>query len=840
MANFAKLQSLFEQACELPRAEQEAFVDAACADDAELHAELTALLASDEQVKDHTARKAVGDIAALLNEGRPDALVGAQVGRYTLVSLIGAGGMGSVYLAERHDGVVQQRVAIKFLGRDLLGDGFRQRFEIEREILAKLDHPSITRLIDAEQLPDGTPYYVMDYVEGQPITRYAFDNQLDVNARLDLFVEVAKAVSHAHQALIVHRDIKPGNILVDTQGAPHLLDFGIAKPLAQLGAQTVSMTVTGQRFFSPQHAAPEQLLGGNITVGCDVYGLGCLLYELLSGEPAIPLTGLTASEAEKQILHQLPQAPSQRVVQGEKNDERASGFGASNVKAWSKSIKGELDSIVLTCLRKLPHERYRSVDDLIADVQAYRAGMPISASGGHGWYRTKKFIARHRWAVTAATLTAIALISSSVVTALQSREAKTQRDAAQTALAQAEQQRDRAQHVTQFLIDAFAAANPGGELGKSVTAREILEHGAKKLETELEGQPGLRAALFATISEAQSALSITEGALRTATLAVEALPSDGSADCFAPFAALVRVLTATREISQAEAAVPQMAECVVNPRQRLISANLQSSLMSRAGKAVERLELVKEELAHLRQFESELPRAEWLDLQLALASAQSELGNYEEGLRISGEVLESIRRKPTADRRSLIEALQGMAIVNKRLERWDDAQAYAVEAVTVAEDIFGRTSHYFLKTKMTLANIYADSKKGDFVVDFYEELLGDAERVLGSGTQSLTFKYNYATVLWENARKTQAVRVLGEVVSTAEKTFEKESRALFRYRAVLAKYQHELGECNRAASLAEIAIEDYSVDEHAERYAIFTDLRNKLKTNGFVCPLGEG
>ncbi|MCB1635572.1 MAG: serine/threonine protein kinase [Xanthomonadales bacterium] len=448
----------------------------------------------------------------------------------------------------------------------------------------------MTRLIDAEQLADGTPYYVMDYVEGLPLTRYVREQQLSLRDRVQLLIEVAKAVAYAHQALIVHRDLKPGNILVDTQGQPHLLDFGIAKPLAgQLAGQAVSQTITGQRFFSPQHAAPEQLLGDAITVGCDIYGLGTLLYEVLSGQPAIELKGLSAAEAETKILHELPETPSQRLA-------RREGEG-DPPREWSRQLKGELDAIVLTCLRKAPGERYRSVDDLIADLQAWLDGKPVQARGGHGWYRTRKFIGRHRWSVGAATAAAIALLASSVITYLQSIEAKAQRDAAEAALADAQQQRDRAQHVTQFLIDAFAAANPGGELGKDVKARDILERSATQLETELSDQPKLKAQLLATIAEAQLSLSLVPEALKNTRLAVVFGNESGDEDaCFVWQKSLARAHLAERKLDDTLLALDNLSRCARNGDEELEYALLRCRYLNARGGGPELLDYASRSL----------------------------------------------------------------------------------------------------------------------------------------------------------------------------------------------------------------------------------------------------
>lgn len=817
MSELARLQQLFERVADLDPAARAAVLDAECGDDSALRAKLESLLASDQALAGHTARKAVEQLDGLLLGGEPESLVGATVGRYTLIRPLGAGGMGAVYLAERSDGVVQQRVAIKFLARDLLAEGFRERFAIERQVLAQLDHPAITRLIDADQLADGTPYYVMEYVEGQPLMRYVREQRLDLRARIGLLIEVARAVAHAHQALIVHRDLKPGNILVDAQGQPRLLDFGIAKPLAgQLAGQAVSQTITGQRFFSPQHAAPEQLLGEAITVGCDVYGLGTLLYEMLAGQPAIDLKGLSAAEAETKILHQLPEAPSQRLA-------RRDGEG-DPPRAWSGQLKGELDAITLTCLRKAPGERYRSVDDLIDDLQAWLEGRPVQARGGHRWYRARKFIGRHRWAVGAATAAAIALLTSSVITWQQSIEAKAQRDAARVALADAEQQRDRAQRVTGFLIDAFAAANPGGELGKDVKARDILERSARQLETDLGDQPELKAQLLATIAEGQRALGLAQDSAATASRAV-ALVADqgGEAERLARLA-LAAAEIAARDIPAARLQLDRVRALSSSPAQNASLLLAEQDLMRRLGdydRSESLYRAFREDFAtRLGEVEPALLRR----IDINHVGTLQMLKRREEALALAEATCQSLQ-VATAELQIRCELARLSAL--RVLERFELALPLSAELVERTRALYGPSHGMYAAALTSHANVLSALGRVDETLPLRREiiaidqLLNGAESITG-----LTQIYNLAHALTRVGQLQEGLALLQTISERARRELPDESPSFQFYALAHARALIDAGQSPRAIEVLDAAIADG--ERHIEA-SVMADYVGRLK-----------
>jgi serine/threonine protein kinase/tetratricopeptide (TPR) repeat protein len=410
----ARVIELFEALVDLPPAQQQALLSQACADDPELLAELRGLLAADQRVGAMTARPIADELATMLLAAAPESSFSRlRVGAFEVREELGHGGMGVVYRAERVNGSVEQQVAIKFVRRELLNSEMRARFAFERQTLAAMDHPNIARLIDAAELDDGSPYYVMEYVQGLPITEYCERERLGLRERVALFRTVCDAVAYAHRNLVVHRDLKPGNVLVNANGVPKLLDFGIAKLLLADGVpDAAEQTATGQRYFSPLYAAPEQLLGQPISVGCDVYALGLLLCECLTGARAFDFANLSPGHIER-LITSVPPAPPSQI---------AARQGAP--QPVQRQLRGDLDGIVLRCLRKSVHERYDSVEQLAADLDNYLQGRPVQARGGHVWYRTRKFVRRNWVPVSTGSVAVLALIGGVVAFATQARIAE--------------------------------------------------------------------------------------------------------------------------------------------------------------------------------------------------------------------------------------------------------------------------------------------------------------------------------------------------------------------------------------------------------------------------------
>lgn len=504
---FRRLQSLFEGAQQQPVEQREAWLRAACADDGALLEDVLALLVYEVQLANkQTIDPWAMTVAQLQSDAEPS-WVGRSIDRYELEQEIGSGGMGRVFKARRRDAEVEQWVALKLMRRERIQESLVQRFSHERRILAHLQHSGIAHFIDAGTDADGTPYVVMELVEGLPIVEHCERHHLDLRARLILFRQLLAAVSHAHRALVIHRDIKPSNVLVTTDGVAKLLDFGIAKPLSfGLGD-----TQTIDRVFTPASAAPEQLRGGIVDVTTDVYGLGALLYELISGCPAIEASGLSAGELERRVCLQPP-APM-NIARLDRNTRQNDAAPAPAVP-----IPQDIEDIVQKALRKESDARYQSAEQFDADIERFLQQRPVLASGSGRGYRLRKFMQRNAWPVAFASLASTAIFAAAVLVLLQNRAVRVERDRAQSALA--------------IMKDAFVAADPSRLAGGDVTARQILESSRRTIAPLATTQPENYLALASNIADVQLSLGMVEPAaelLKEASAVATRLPGDAAA-----------------------------------------------------------------------------------------------------------------------------------------------------------------------------------------------------------------------------------------------------------------------------------------------------------------------
>jgi serine/threonine-protein kinase len=501
------LQQILDEAQTLPPDERLRYIREACATDSDLYASAMHELESRQQWFGENT----GEAPEAVEETAVD-LAGERVGPYRIVRSLGRGGMGEVFLAERADEQFQQQVAIKLVRRGLLSRHVQGRLKLERQILATLDHPNIARLFDGGTTADGTPYIVMEYVDGEPIDIYCDSRCLSVEQRLRLFQTVCSAVHRAHQNLIVHRDLKPSNILVTRDGTPKLLDFGIAKMLDDRQMMhTMAVTQADYRVLTPDHASPEQIRGDPITTASDTYVLGVVLYELLCDCKPFALKGNRLGDLERAICEETPPPPSAVVQSRDDAAEIARQRGTSPARL-RRELAGDLDNIVLMAMRKEPERRYSSVEQFAADVQRHLDGMPVLARADAWSYRAGKFLARHSLAVGLAVAFLALLIGFSITTYLQAQRIAHERDVAEAERARALTAQQRSEAVKDFLIDSFRLADPSHARGKEITAREILDQGAARIGKELRAQPDLQATLLDTIGSVYLSLDLPDEA----------------------------------------------------------------------------------------------------------------------------------------------------------------------------------------------------------------------------------------------------------------------------------------------------------------------------------------
>ncbi len=495
--------TIIERALALGPRERSEYVRLACGADETLLSHV--LLGIGEDV----SQSGFWDDVAAGESGSHDlsgSLEGQRLGPYRILRKLGAGGMGDVYLAERADEEYQQQVAIKLVRSGVFSRQVQGRLRMERQILATLQHPNIARLLDGGRAPDGTPYLVMEYIDGEPIDAYCDRRRLAPEERIALVRTVCSAVHYAHQNLIVHRDLKPSNILITPQGVPKLLDFGIAKLLdTRQSAATLAVTHAEYRVMTPAHASPEQVRGDVITTASDIYVLGVLLYELLCGRRPFQLLGASLLEMERIICEQEAPTPSEMVARTAREaPEMLTDIVAcrsTTPARLQRFLHGEVDSIIDMAMRKDPERRYSSAEQLAADLERHLSGKPVLASKDTWLYRTRKFIGRHKLAVAASTAAVVTLAAFATITFVQAQRIAYERDIATT-------ERTRAEQVSSFLVELFELSDPSRSRGNQVTARELLDIGARRVNLGLADQPETRATLLGTIGTVYQSLGL--------------------------------------------------------------------------------------------------------------------------------------------------------------------------------------------------------------------------------------------------------------------------------------------------------------------------------------------
>ncbi len=475
---FARLNSLFAEAMTRDPATRPEFLDAACGGDPTLRAEVARLIAAADDADELFERERAPIPRDLLapDEAPP---AGGRIGVYQINRLIGYGGMGAVYEAVRNDDQYHKRVAIKVIKRGMDTDLAIRRFRAERQILAGLDHRNIAGLLDGGVMEDGRPYFVLEYVDGLPITRFSDERHLDLAARLALFRQVCGAVQYAHRNLVVHRDLKPGNILVTTDGTVKLLDFGIARLLSPEPGGAAPLTRGGVGAFTPEYASPEMVRGLPITTSADVYSLGVVLFELVTGARPFKFPDFSLMTIERIVSEAPAPRPSDTAT-----EQAALAAGDRSLVKYRRRLAGEVDHMVLMALRKEPERRYTSADDLAKDLDRYSRGLTVSAEGDSASYRLRKFVARNRAAVAASTLVAISLIAGTVVSTRQARRA--------------DRERAKAEQINRFVTDMLAAPDPSAS-GKDILVADVLQRASVRADSQLRSQPEVELDLRSTL-----------------------------------------------------------------------------------------------------------------------------------------------------------------------------------------------------------------------------------------------------------------------------------------------------------------------------------------------------
>jgi serine/threonine protein kinase/tetratricopeptide (TPR) repeat protein len=624
------------------------------------------------------------------------ALEGRRLGPYRFLRKLGSGGMGDVWLAERADDEYQQRVAIKLVRAGLFSAQVHGRLRMERQILASLQHPNIARLLDGGRAEDGTPYLVLEYIDGEPIDVYCDRRRLPLAARIRLVQQVCSTVHYAHQNLIVHRDLKPNNILVTQDGVPKLLDFGIAKLLdTRHTASTLAVTHVGYRVMTPAHASPEQIRGEAITTASDIYVLGVLLYELLAGRKPFQFVGSSLSEMERIVCEQDPVAPSSLLARtAQESPELLADVVAcrsTNAMRLQKDLQGDLDNIVMMAMRKDAGRRYGSAEQLAADLDRHLQGLPVLATRDTWTYRTRKFVTRHALPVVAAGLAVLVLAAFATVTFLQSQRIARERDLATI-------ERTRAEQVSSFLVELFELSDPSKSRGNEVTARELLDIGARRVSVGLADQPATRATLLATIGNVYSSLGLYSDSVALLEEAVDSKIAVHGSQHMEVAAALVALADALFEQGRMERAQELLDRALAMQRQIAGPSTLQiaPTLLSQAKLAQARGELRAAEKLYTQSLD--IYRENDKERTSAAASVLSELaglhsyqGQYAQAARLYRTALDVDRHALGRDHPQVAMHVHNLAVALHLQGDLTQAEPLYAESANLLSRILGDT-----------------------------------------------------------------------------------------------------------------------------------------------------
>jgi len=684
------MEAIFHRASGMPAAARPAFLDRICGTDSEMRSRVDRMLAEDARPSTRLGTPALAAVSADLACAL-DPRLGSQVGAYRIVARIAEGGMGVVYRAERADDQFKKTVAVKLVRRGMVDAEQLRRFRIERETLARLEHPNIARLLDGGVTPEGDPFLVMEYVEGEPIDTYCDRRRLSTSSRLELFRTVCSAVDHAHRNLVVHRDLKPRNILVTEDGTPKLLDFGIAKVLGP-DLDAASSALTLRPALTPHYASPEQVRLEPVTTASDVYSLGVVLYELLTGRRPYRVTTGSVGEIERSVLETDPVRPSSVIWRFEDiavgpdrppaTPEDVSRVRDGTPRRLSRRLQGDLDNIVLKAMRKEPHRRYASVAKLSEDLECYLTNRPVSARADTVVYRAAKFVRRRTTLVVASVLVALSLAAGIGGVALEARVAARERDAAES--------------IASFLDKVLSSADPARK-GPDYTVAAALDNAAARIDTELAGRPRVRVSLHGTVGRAYFALGLygrAEKHLRAA-LDVHRASNDSEVDRYVGCVnALASVLHARGAFAEAEELLTgALASALERHGERhatvAVTRNNLGAVIGRQGRIDEAERLFRQALGTRRSLfgPTHLEVAETLN---NLAGIEKSRGRIDEAVDLMRDTLRIRRALLAPDHPLVFQSASNLAVMLGT--RGDPAEAESLlrEAVDRARRVLGR------------------------------------------------------------------------------------------------------------------------------------------------------
>ena len=810
-SNWPEVRKIVNAALDQPPEQRRAYAEQACGNDAALREAVWSLL-SDDSVPSGFLEPPIEGAAVHLAAGGADRAAAIEhMGRYRVTEIIDSGGIGTVYRAVPSDDENGPPVAVKVLKRGMTGEDMQRRFRQEQEVLARLTHRNIARFIDGGVTRGGLLYLVMEFIEGRPIDRFCDQQKLAVSDRLELFEDVCSAVQYSHRNLVVHRDLKPRNILVTNDGVPKLLDFGIAKLLEEgSSGPAPDPTVTANRMITPQYASPEQIRGAPISTATDVYSLGVVLYELLTGHRPYDLRGKARGEILELIGEADPTSPSTQVMQTEEvtyldgttttlTPELVSVARGTDPQGLRRELTGDLDTIVLTAMHKDPDRRYASVERLAEDLRRYRTGLPILARPDTFNYRARKFIRRNKAATVAATVAFISLIAGTTGLAIGLKEAQTAQaqlaEEAETARLEAK----KAEQVSKFVQDMLASANPYGD-NPDVTVRALLDEASSTIASALDQESEIRASIHRVIGSMYVELGEVDKAADHLIAALSFWRDRGE-----------------RNLQFALAAHEMGASC----RQR--GEYTEAEAHYREALAVRR--------EHLGDAHEEVANS--LD---GLGVVLAELGNAEESVKIHREALLIRRRVFGSIHRDIAENLNNLGGALYHMGKYAEAESHFRESLDMRRSLHRPGHPEIAASASNLAQVCCSSGKRDEADLLFREALAIRREALGDVHPVTVISVNnLGFLLHQEGRLEEGARLYREALETYRTLFGDDHPNIAVVLSNLAGIARERGSYSEAETLYRQALaleRKLRGEEHYEVAVTLNNLASLLRLKG--------
>jgi serine/threonine-protein kinase len=823
------VEDIIRRAADVGPRERLAFVRSACGSDTELYQAVIKQASATWNVDLNQETPAHDDSALAVSESRRP---GALIGPYRILRVLGQGGMGEVYLCERADDHYRKQVAIKLVSRGLISRQVQTRLRTERQILATLDHPNIARLLDGGTTEDGVPYLVMEYIDGEPIDEFCDRRELTLAERMQMFQVVCSAVQAAHRNLIVHRDLKPSNILVTADGTPKLLDFGIAKLLdVRQTTHTVAMTQADIRILTPDHASPEQIRGDPITTASDVYVLGVLLYELLGGRRPFEVEGLRLSDIESLICEQQPLAPSQTLSTSHASRaelERRASRRRTTVARLRRQLSGDLDNIIMMAMRKEPERRYGSVELLSTDIDNHLRGMPVIARRDTWGYRTRKFVSRHTLGVSLAGGVVILLAAFAAAMYVQAERVRQQRDEANAQRSRAEAEGKRATEVSNFLVDLFRRSDPTEHRGKKMTADEILERGARRIDVELKQDPETRSNMMEAIGRVYLSAGKTDSALPLLERALELRRTLFGPDHVMTASSMQSLAGARREKGDYAAAEALLRDALRIQQQKLgpDHETVALTLSSLAGVLTDRGKWDAAEKMYRQSLDVYIKKGNERDagateVMNGLANVLTLRGDPAAAEALYRRAFEIDQELRGANHPDVAIEMANLATAMQMQGKLEEAEPLYVRSIEILRRVNG-AEH---PNTITILGNYGwflqfkgELKEAERVL---REVLALRQRTLGADHVLVAYdKSNLADVLYDRALLDEAQKLYREAIANFERTLGPDHQYVAGALTGLARVYAEKGDAARVGALVERSVSIWRLELPVDHWRI--------------------